>query len=137
MKVEGTITYSGEVDTLTLGNYKITYEAIYNDESISKTITISVIPFYSNDTYKISVLDNFNVTKADENVYSVSGTIVNNSGKSYRKIAVTYYCKNNDTAYTFNFDNGMGVGEQIFTVTLNSTDPLNTYQFNIINIVYY
>ena len=133
--IDGTITYEGTVDVLALGDYTVTYTGVFEEETITKEIKISVVPFYKH-TY-VTVLENFTVVKTGENEYTISGIIINNSGRNLSKVNINYYCKEIDTTYEINFSSGMPTGEQNFSIKITSSYPLDKYTFTIDNIVCY
>ena len=133
--IDGTITYEGNVNSFALGDYIITYTGVFENETITKEIKITVKPYYSD--YYVKVLQNFIVTKTGENEYTVSGVIINNTGRNLSKLTVNYYCVELDTTYNINFGSGMPSGEQSFSIILNSTYPLDNYNFKIDKITCY
>ncbi len=133
-KLNGEISYSGSVDTHALGEYEITYTGKYDDEIITKTVKVEVIPFYIDYNRKIAVLKRFKIEKRSNNSYTVSGTIVNKSDIAYSKLTINYYCTNNSTNYQINFDEGLPIGSNDFSIVLTSTEPFLTYDFKINSI---
>lgn len=133
-KVYGTITYSGSVDTYTLGEYEIIYKGVYMNETITKKVKVIVAPFYYDSSKNIEVLKRFKIEKESYNSYIVSGVISNKSNTAYSKMTVNYYCINNSTNYRLNFDEGLPIGDNDFSATFTTNESFLTYQFRIDSI---
>lgn len=133
--MQGSITYVGNVDVFTLGDYIVSYTGVFEDETIKKEVKVTVVAYYS-DSY-VTVLQKFTITKTAENQYTVTGVIENKSKSNLSKVAVDFYCVETDTVYNINFNNGMPTGEQSFSVIFNSNEPLDQYNFKINKIICY
>ena len=108
---------------------------VFEEEIISKEVTVTVVPFYQDQ--KITVLQRFTITKLAEGSYTVSGILVNNSGRDLIKVTIDYYCVDIDTIFKINFNSGMLQGEQSFSVVLNSSTRLDECEFIIKTIISY
>ncbi|MGI6782567.1 MAG: hypothetical protein ACOX56_07160 [Acholeplasmataceae bacterium] len=137
-KVEGEITFIGDVNTLALGEYDVIYTGVYQGEIITKKITVSVIPFYTNKKYNIIILEKFKITKLSDNKYEIRGKIINNSYKTYRTVKIEYHNENLNSTTNLNFNDGLIVGENEFSYIIEyEFNPIDTHSYRIKDIVCY